>query len=69
MLTQRQIDKREGHAETFWKNVDKREDGKWIWTGYINKNHNGVDCEQYEYGVFKLSSKETSNFSKANLHS
>lgn len=38
----------------FWKNVDKREDGKWIWTGAKNTNHNTVDCEKYEYGNFAL---------------
>ena len=63
-LTQKQIDMRSGHAGTFWKNVHKREDGKWLWTGHKNTNHNTVDCKKYEYGEYELCSRETSNFSK-----
>lgn len=47
-------DKREGTEYTFWRNVDKRDDGKWIWTGAKNTNHNTVDCQKYEYGNFAL---------------
>lgn len=63
-LTQKQIDMRSGHDGTFWKNVTKQADGKWIWTGQKNNNHNTVDCESYDYGVFDLCSRETSNFAK-----
>lgn len=58
-LTQKQIDQRSGHKGTFWKNVFKRSDGKWMWTGSTNTNHNTVDCEKYHYGEFELVSKET----------
>lgn len=64
MLSQREIDRRSGHAGTFWKNVDKRPDGKWIWVGRTNTNHNTVDCQKYHYGEFELVSRETSNLSK-----
>lgn len=60
-LKQWQIDKRSGHEGTFWKNVRKQEDGKWVWTGHTNNNHNTVDCESYDYGVFELCSRETAN--------
>ncbi|MBB6299924.1 hypothetical protein [Rhizobium leucaenae] len=63
-LTQKQIDMRSGHDGTFWRNVSKQPDGKWIWTGQKNTNHNTVDCEKYFYGEFELVSKETSNFAK-----
>ena len=63
-LTQKQIDMRSGHDGTFWKNVSKQPDGKWIWTGYKNTNHNTVDCEKYHYGEFELCTRETSNLAK-----
>lgn len=64
MLSQREIDKRSGHEGTFWRNVDKRPDGKWLWTGATNNNHNTVDCQSYDYGVYELVSRETSNLAK-----
>jgi hypothetical protein len=63
-LSQREIDKRSGHEATFWRNVDKREDGRWMWNGQTNNNHNTVDCESYDYGVYELVSRETANLSK-----
>lgn len=48
------LDKKQGIARTFWKNVDRRDDGRWIWTGAKNTNHNTVDCQKYEYGTFAL---------------
>lgn len=63
-LSQKEIDQRSGHAATFWKNVWRRSDGKWIWQGRTNTNHNTVDCEKYEYGEYELCSKETSNLAK-----
>lgn len=63
-LTQKQIDMRSGHAGTFWKNIRKQEDGKWVWVGRTNTNHNTVDCEKYHYGEYELVSRETSNFAK-----
>lgn len=64
MLTQRQIDRRSGHAATFWKNVLKQPDGKWMWLGHTNTNHNTVDCRKYEYGEYELVTRETSNLSR-----
>lgn len=63
-LTQREIDQRSGHDGTFWRNVQKRSDGKWMWTGYTNNNHNTVDCASYDYGEFQLVSRETANDAK-----
>lgn len=60
-LKQWEIDKRSGHEDTFWKNVRKQPDGKWMWTGLTNNNHNTVDCDSYDYGVFELCSRETAN--------
>lgn len=60
-LTQKQIDMRSGHEGTFWKNVSKNPDGKWIWTGHKNNNHNTVDCQSYDYGEFELCTRETAN--------
>lgn len=48
------LDKKQGEPRVFWKNVEQRADGKWIWTGAKNTNHNTVDCEKYEYGNFAL---------------
>ena len=48
------IDTRRGVERIFWRNVDKLTDGTWLWTGSKNTNHNGVDCEKYEYGEFIL---------------
>ncbi len=48
------LDKKQGVARTFWKNVEQRADGRWMWTGAKNTNHNTVDCQKYEYGNFKL---------------
>lgn len=60
-LKQWEIDKRSGHEDTFWKNVRKQADGKWIWFGHTNNNHNTVDCESYDYGEFELCTRETAN--------
>jgi len=60
-LTQRQIDMRSGHEGTFWKNVVKHDNGRWEWIGFTNNNHNTVDCDSYDYGVFELCSRETAN--------
>lgn len=69
MLTQKQIDQRSGHSGTFWKNVIRWPNGRWEWVGQTNNNHNTVDCESYNYGVFDLVSRETSNFAKpASIH-
>lgn len=48
------MDQRRGIPRVFWRNVDKRDDGKWVWTGSKNTNHNTVDCQKYEYGEFVL---------------
>lgn len=64
MLSQRQIDQRSGNDGTFWKNVVKCSDGKWIWTGKTNTNHNNVDCQKYEYGEFELCTRESATYAK-----
>lgn len=64
MLTQKQIDKRSGHAGTFWKNVVKHANGKWEWTGRTTTNHNTVDCQKYHYGEFELCTRESALRSK-----
>lgn len=64
MLSQREIDRRSGNAKTFWRNVAKQPDGRHLWTGAINNNHNTVDCESYDYGEFELTTEESSNLAK-----
>jgi len=63
-LSQREIDKRSGHEGTFWRNVEKQDDGRWMWMGQKNNNHNTVDCESYDYGVYELVSRETAYHAK-----
>lgn len=58
-LTQKQIDQRSGTARTFWRNVVKQPDDVWLWTGSKNNNHNTVDCDSYDYGVFELVTDDT----------
>lgn len=61
-LKQWEIDKRSGHEDTFWKNVRKQDDGKWVWTGHTNNNHNTKpEDENYFYGEFELCTRETAN--------
>lgn len=70
-LTQRELDTREGHEVIFFKNVDKRSDTEWIWTGYTNNNHNDKksdpNSKTYEYPEFSLCSYEDRFLSKPKL--
>lgn len=48
-----------GSETQFWRHIDKRSDTEWIWTGRTNNNHNTVDTESYDYGVFALGGHDT----------
>lgn len=46
------VSPKSGNENDFWANINKGE--HWIWEGQTNNNHNTVDCESYDYGVFQL---------------
>ena len=52
---------RSGTVQAFWDLVDTSggADACHPWTGPTNTNHNGKDCEKYDYGYFECEGVES----------
>ena len=52
---------RSGTVQAFWDlvNTSGGADACHPWTGSTNTNHNGKECEKYEYGYFECEGVET----------